>query len=277
METLKPSFDVIENTWERRLRERGLVPSRIGSGIATGHDRLELYRHEAQVAEYTVDRPPGHGFLASLEVRATLSVPSLGVFMVSDLITRRGPSMEGALQACAETFMDVTFPPLEALFTGERPEGLGTGTVTLTSFSIELDRAIKWNVILGPLQVLSDPDGLVRERLKVRPPFTLVLDALTGHLSRPELHWCKLFGANTAAAGVAFGCAVDGHKSEQGEAEMSGKFGEPPAGDWEFRQFVVVHPAGDADPATTADLRARAAEAFPRRKSWWSRLTGRAD
>ena len=49
---------------------------------------------------------------------------------------------------------------------------------------------------------------------------------------------------------------------------MACKFGEGPPGAWEFR------PSGEADPATTAELRARAAEAFPRRKGLWSRLFG---
>ena len=68
----------------------------------------------------------------------------------------------------------------------------------------------------------------------------------------------------------------DGQKAADAEAEMRHKFGEPQPGEWEFRQFLVVHPIGDADPKITADLRARAAAAFPqRKKSWLSRLFGR--
>lgn len=275
MDAPQPDFGIVERTWEARLRERGLTPSRVGTGIATGHPRLEIYRQETQAAEFDLDQPPGHGFIGSVEVKVVLDPPSLGEFEVYDLITQRGPSLEGALEACANTFMDVTFPPLEALFTGKRPEGPGTGSVTLTSFNVGLDRAIKWDVLLGRLQILNDPDGRARARLKSQPPVTLMLDTLTGHLAEPRLHWCKLYGANTPAAGLVFGCAIDGQKSAQGEAEMADKFGEAPPGEWEFRQFLAVRPAGDADPAVTAELRARAAEAFPeRKKSWWSRLFG---
>lgn len=275
MDAQEPDFGIIESVWEARLRERGLAPSRTDTGISTGYERLELYRQETQVAEFDLDGPSGHGFVGSVKVKIVLAPPSLGEFEVHDLITQRGPSLEGALEACANTFMDVTFPPLEAIFTGKRPEGLGTGTVTLTSFTMELDRAIKWDVVLGRLQILNDPDGNAHERLKAQPPFTLMLDALTGHLSEPRLHWCKLYGANTPSAGMVFGCAIDGQKSARGEAEMAHKFGEPLPGEWEFRQFLAVRPTGDADPATTAELRARAAATFPQtKKNWWSRLFG---
>src|SRR5690349_5477600 len=101
-----------------------LTPSRIGSGIATGYQRLELYRQQTQIAEFDLKAPAkGHGFIASVEVKIVLAHPTLGETDVRDLITQRGPSLEGALEACANTFMDVTFPPLEALFTDKRPEG----------------------------------------------------------------------------------------------------------------------------------------------------------
>jgi hypothetical protein len=274
----KPDFSVIERTWEQRLRDRGLAPARVGTGIATGHDRLELYRQQTQVAKFELNEPPGHGFIGSIEIKIVLEPPSLGEFAVTDLVTQRGPSLEGALELCANTFMDVTFPPLETLFTGKRPEGPGTGTLTLDSFTVGLDRAIKWDVVLGQLQVLNDSDGQARVRLNSQPPFTLMLDTLTGYLCEPRLHWCKLYGANTPVGGLIFGCSIDGRKSAEGEAEMAHKFGEPPPppGQWEFRQFIVIRPVGAADQGVTAELRARAATAFPeRRKGWWSRLFGR--
>ena len=275
MDTQNPDFSIIERTWELRLRERGLTPTPIGTGIATGHNRLELYRQETQVVKFHLDEPPGHGFFGSLEVKVVLAPPLLGEFELSDRITQRGPSLEGALAACANTFMDVTFPPLEALFTGRLPDGPGTAMLTLTSFTTGRDRAIKWDGLLGQLQTLNDPDGKARERLKTTPPITLMLDTLTAYLAEPRLHWCKLYGGNTPAAGLVFGCAIDGQKSAQGEAEMASKFGDGLPGDWEFRQFLVLRPAGDADPATTADLRARTAEGFPQpRKGFWSRLFG---
>jgi hypothetical protein len=195
-------------------------------------------------------------------------------------VTQQGESLDGALQACADTFMDVTYPPLEALFTGRRPEGHGSGTVKLTSFTVGLDRGFTWDVILGSLQLLNDPDGALRQRLKDRPPVTLVLDAIVGQLNEPRLHWCKLYGGHFAASGMKFGVSIDGQKHPGAEAEMARKFGEAVPGEWEFRQFFVVRHTGDADEQTTAELRARASETFgeekaARGKSWWSRLFGR--
>lgn len=277
MDAPQPDFGIVERTWERRLRDRGLVPSRIGTGIAAGHQRLELHRQETQVAEFDVSPPAEHGFVASLQVKIVLDPPDWGNYEVYDLVTQPGPSMEGALEACANTFMDVTFPPIETLFTQKRPEGPGTGSLTLTSFTIGRDRAVKWDVVIGQLQILNDAAGEVRARLKSQPPVTLILETLTGYLAEPRLHWVKLYAAKTRSGGAVFGCAINGHKSPQAEAEMSCKFGDPPPGDWEFRQFLVVRPLDDADQTITEELRARAAEAFPeRKKSWWSRIIGRA-
>jgi hypothetical protein len=85
----------------------------------------------------------------------------------------------------------------------------------------------------------------------------LVLDTLTGHLEELRLHWCKLYGSRLDASGLRFGCSIDGVKSEEAEAEMREKFlqgGEVP-GEWEFRQFFVLRPAGEADAQTAARLR----------------------
>src|SRR5205809_303860 len=101
MEKQKPDFSIVDRIWETRLRERGLTPTRVGAGIATGHQRLELYRQETQVAEFDIDPPAGHGFIGSVEVKVVLDVPSLGAFEVHDLVTQHGPSLEGALEACA--------------------------------------------------------------------------------------------------------------------------------------------------------------------------------
>jgi hypothetical protein len=79
-----------------------------------------------------------------------------------------------------------------------------------------------------------------------------------------------------AKAGLTFGCAIDGYKSAEGEAEMAEKFGEPIPGDWEFRQVMVVRPVGDTDDETTAKLRAMAMQSCGgEKKSWWSRMLGR--
>lgn len=275
VESLKPDFAVIERTWNERLRERGLSPSPVGDGIATGYDRLELFRQQTEVAEYEIEGSLETGYMASVEVKVVVAEPALGEHEVRELITQRGSSLENALETCANTFMDVTFPPLETLFTGIKPTGPGTGKVTVSSYSPVLDRGIKWDVILGPLQILNDADGKVRERLKEQLPVSLMFNTLTGFLHEPRLHWCKLYGGTKAEAGLTFGCAIDGQKCPDGEAEMAENFGRPMLGDWEFRQFMAIRPVGDADEATTAKLRAMMSESCGgQKKSWLSRLLG---
>src|SRR5437764_11777914 len=108
MESLQPDFEIIERTWELLLRQRGLSPSRIKDGVATGYETLEIYRQETQVAEFDLDQPPGHGFIGSLEVRIVVKPPPpMKAFDARDLITQRGPSLNGVLESCATAFVDV--------------------------------------------------------------------------------------------------------------------------------------------------------------------------
>ena len=89
MDAPQPDFGIVERTWEARLRERGLSPSRIDSGIFTGYEHLELYRQETQVAELKLDEPPSRTFIASLEVKIVVRPPSpLEPFEARDLITQ---------------------------------------------------------------------------------------------------------------------------------------------------------------------------------------------
>lgn len=117
--------------------------------------------------------------------------------------------------------------------------------------------------------------ALYREE-KQQFPLALAFDTLTGHLAEPRFHWCKLYGAMTPQSGLVFGCAIDGAKSADGEAEMQKKFreGGPLPGQWEFRQFFVYRPAGEADEETARQLREQVLGPAPK-KRWWSRLTGR--
>ena len=131
---------------------------------------------------------------------------------------------------------------------------------------------------LGGLPLLgAEVVGLLGRAIFLRGDATALEIPL--QLSEPRLHWCKLYGGNFAATGVKFGVSIDGQKSREAEAEIATKFGPPPPGEWEFRQFLAVRHTGDADEKTTAELRARAAAAFgpekPARSGWFSRLLGR--
>src|SRR5688500_550826 len=99
----QPDFSVVERTWESRLRQRGLTPSRVGAGVATGYDKFEIHRQETQAGEFDIDSL-GHGFLGSIEIAIRIDAPGLGAYDIHDLVTQRGPSPDGAPAVCANTF-----------------------------------------------------------------------------------------------------------------------------------------------------------------------------
>jgi hypothetical protein len=236
----------------------GLSPRRIQKGVATGYDRFELYRLETQVAETDIEALRQTCF-ASVEVKALVEHPTLGTVEIYDRITQQASSLDGALETCANTFMDVTFPAIESLFTG-RPFD-GRSIVRVTSFTPEIGRAINWEVFLGRLQIVNDPEGHLAATLSKQQPISLMFDALTGQLSEVGVHWAKLYGEHPSGGTPKFGCSIDGSKSSEAEDEMRRKFGEPEIpGRWEFRQFLVARPVGEADEQVTEELRARMSE-----------------
>jgi hypothetical protein len=266
----------VERIWEARLRERGLAPTLLGDGVvATGLAGLQIRRLCAQKADVQIENPTHRGTLASVETGIRLELPAHGDYEIRDLVTQRADTADAALDACAHAFMDVTFPPLEALITGRRPEGPGTGRVTLHSYTPAIGHAIAWEVVLGPLQILEDATGALRECLRAKPPVTLVLDTLTGYLAEQRLHWGRLYGATSPEAGPKFGCAIDGMKSEPAEAELARKLGATPAGSWQFRQFFAARATGPADPSITAELKRLHGEPGRDERGFWSRLLGR--
>lgn len=271
-----PDFDVVDRVFEARLRERGLAPARLDTGIQTGLRGCTLHRACSQAVEYDVAPEPGRGFMASVEMRVALELPDLGEVEVRDLVTQRGPSHEAALSACASTLIDVTFAPLASLFTGARPDGRGAGTATLSSYTVGRDQALAWQVFIGPLQLAGDVEDRLRSWLASRPPFPAIVDALTGRLAERRLHWCKLYAASTTSRGLVARCAMDGERSEEGEAALRSLLRDAPPAPWELRQFIVARPTGDADPRVAASLRALAKPELPRpRKGLWSWLFGR--
>jgi hypothetical protein len=274
---LHPDFSVVETHWEQRLRELGLSPVRTDNGIDTGLSRLVLRRFEGQVAEFCLDERIGPEFVASLETVALVEHAEAGKFEVRDLVTQRGPTMEQALRNCADTFMSITFPPLHSLMVGEAQKPRAYN-LSLTSITEGVGKPIQWKGYVSDKQLLNDPEGAVAERLRKMPPFALMFDTLVGTLAEARVHWCKIYGAHHSATDkTTFGCSIDGHKSPEAETEMAEKFGEPIAGDWEFRQFLIAHPIGEATGEVASDLRRRFEKEVPAKKksSLWSRLFGR--
>lgn len=245
METLPADYTLVEATLQRRLAAMGLQVRSLPCGVDTGLGRLEIYRSGAQVLE--VQRPDGQCLrLASVEFRAVLEHPGCGPADIRDLITHAGETSEEALRRCAQTFMQVHFPALYSLFT-LRPAP-GTMELALTSCVPSQGTGIRWSVFSGQLQTLGPDAPQLAERFTRQPPVVLALDALSGRLAEPRLHWCKLFGRQQD--GVSrFGCTLDGEASPPAEEEMLRKFtaAGPVAGVWEFRQFLVLQPAGAAD------------------------------
>jgi hypothetical protein len=256
-------LEIAQQVLERRLREAGLSPRVLQHGISTGLTGLELHPSEAEVAT-AVDAQDVPHYLGSLEVTAIVRLPEIGEAQVVDLITLEAESPVATLERCAETYMDVTFPALRGLIDGLPAPG--TQTIELSSYAPQVARAIRWDVFSGMLQILDDTDGGLADRLRATFPMALVLDTLTGYLDELRLHWCKLFGSHKGASAPRFGCSIDGVRSDEAEAEMREKFlqgGEVP-GEWEFRQFFVLRPAGEADAQTAATLRDEAEP--PRRR-----------
>lgn len=276
MENIDVDFSVVNRVWEHRLRERGLNPTTFNRCVDTGYKSLKLHRLEAQVAEYVINGITG--FMASLEVKADLDTPGLGQHAILDLITQRGSSVEDAMKRCANTFMDVTFPALETIFTDTTPQGPGAGTVEITTLDKASQQVHAWKITLGPIHMTDDPHDHLLNRFKNEPPITLILQTLSQYLnSAPRLHWCKIFGTNHATAGLTFGCSLSGQKLADAEAEMTRKFGSAISADWQFRQFMVIRPADVVDQEIVDKLRAEnaAQQATAPKKSFWSRLFGR--
>jgi hypothetical protein len=70
---------------------------------------------------------------------------------------------------------------------------------------------------------------------------------------------------------LIFGCSIDNHKSPEGEAEMRRKFqrSPQPMAPWDFREFFVFLPGGNADSKTATELRHLATALSQPRKPWW--------
>src|SRR5258706_5109895 len=272
-----PDFSIVQRVWEERLREVGLSPAPRKDGLATGYQRLEIYRKQTEVAELSPGVGGMRSFIASLEVQVVVEHPTAGNFEVWDRVTQWGDSSDAALRNCAVTFLDVTFAVLQSLLAGEarKPRAYN---LALTSYTGDIGRAIQWTGFISPHQLLNDQDGIVAKRLADRPPFSLIFDTLTGQLANLRTHWCKIYGGHHAHSDqLNFGCSIDGQKSAEAEAEMSRKFGDAIPGDWEFRQFLIVQPIGEATDDVANELRDRATEQPEKaaRKGFWSRLLRR--
>ncbi len=251
-----PDFTIVERTFERRMREQGLSPRRLREGVDSGYSRLEVYCTNAEVLALRENDLR----IASVEVKVVLDHPVHGSAEILDLVTLRGESAEAALERCAHTWMDVAFPALRSLFEGKLASG--SAAVDLSSYTPALGKTIRWQVYTGELQI-DAADARLAQFLVEQPPVALILDTLCNFLALPELHWCKLYAA-MKPKGLVVGCVIDGTKSLQAEAEMHEKLSA--AGDlpptWELRQFLLMHPAGEAT-EMEADLRRHHEQRYP--------------
>lgn len=247
-----PDFATVDQTIERRLREMGLQPRRANGVVETGLDGLTLKPGEADVATAT-DMP----FFADVEINAALRHPVLGEHTISDRVTMDAATPDEVLALCATTYMDVTFPAIHALFDEE-----GHGGPEMVFVRVNRAReSVRWKAYTGQLQILQDVTGEVAEYFRGNSVINLAQTALVSVLDGPtRLHWCKLYGARTAR-GLDFGCSIDGRKSGAAEAEMRRRC--PPdlggAGRWEFRLFITLLAAGEADESEVAAMRSEVA------------------
>lgn len=267
-------FTSVEKAIAQRLQEFGLTPKLLPEGLSSGIEGLDVYTKDAQVLEGRLSETNEAVFLGSFEARVAINHPTFGEVEICDLVTMQGQSKEEVLHSCSNTFFDVTFLALKSLFDGKQAPGCWS--LKLTSFTPALGKAIQWKVFTGRTQMLNDPSGSLASRLAEQPPIGLAFDTLTSHLAQPRIHWCKLYGENTKS-GLQFGCSIDGIKSQEAETEMRQKFGASGSGDgtWTFRQFLVMHPDGEAVGQMADKLKAMASP--PEQKSaknWLRRLFG---
>ncbi len=266
MERLNRDLFDVSNVLIRKLIGAGLKPRATEDGVETGIPGLAIRLTHGDVEECE-DVDAGVGpYFASVEFTAILREEGDGSVDVRDFITGQGESRAEALERCVDDYLGVTFPPLSALFAGDRTPGVTA--LPLSSYTPALGKAIRWAAYSGAIVITGDPEGQLAERIQTKMPLLLAFDTLTGYLAEPRLHWCKLFGAYRENTGLILGCAIDGARSGPGEAEMYAKFlaQGAPEGPWEFHQFLALRPAGDADPRLAADLMTKSqtvADALP--------------
>jgi hypothetical protein len=256
------------------MREQGLSPRPLARGIDCGYRRLDV--NCAKAVTMTLEETDI--CLAAIEVDTTLEHPVHGSATIHEVITREGESIEAALQRCADSWMDVTFPALRSLFDGKLAPGAGTADISTYTEGLG---TIRWQVYTGKLQ-FAPQDASLDTFLRRMPPLGQVLDTLCGNfLSDPRLHWCTV-SASMRKKGLDVNCVIDGVRPRMAADEMheklSGERDLPRS--WEFCQFALMHPAGPAHDME-AELLRHHKERFgdpepevPRRgKSWgpWSR------
>jgi len=268
-------FSIIEKTFAARLRALTLSPVVADERVETGYPGFCIHRLKCEVLECDAPDSLAKRYIASLEVRAELAHQSFGIANIEDRITRDGDSAGPLIQACAATWMDVTFPALRSLYEGRAEPGTFEGK--LSTLTPDLGRPIGWEVFSGQLQIIGESRDALLARFKKQPPIALVLDTLTGYLAEPRLHWCKLYGAVMPKPGLVFGCSIDGQKSAKAEAEMHRKFGDDVdlTQAFEFRQFFAMRPTAPVSATTERLLRHEVSRSSDPAKGWWRRLFGR--
>lgn len=225
--------------------------------VTSGYESLHFHRGETQAAELdgTV--------LVSMEVNAILRHPVHGEELVSDLITDRASSLEGAYAACVASYASVTLPPLLGLFGHPIEPGPIENLTTMTD-----GVPTNWRVLSGELQIQGDRTGEVAAFLDETPAFALGLDTLCGYFHEHRLHWCKLFGKEGDGFERIFGMSLDGGIPEGGEGELAAKWAvADSAGPYQWRQFFVMYPDGEPEPEMVGKLEKHEAEQDrPRRR-----------
>jgi hypothetical protein len=249
----------------KQLHSIGLSAKMVGERIETGLNGLVLHRGKCELVRAQAE--VGIVFVASLELIAHINIPDR--VTIADLITATGLTSEEAFATCVLYYCDVTFPALRGLcdpaFTPPGPP------IKLATITQPENRSVNWRVFRGNTQVLRDTDGKVAAFLNKTPALTLVLDTLTGYLSYPRLHWCKLFAAMTPKSGLLVGCSIDGQRSAEAESELRSKITLKldPTDRWELRHFIILQPDGQPQGNLAETLRIEADKQFQSKKPWW--------
>ena len=237
-----PAFDfsVFESVLTEELTKAGLTPvpsEDEGDRSITALPGLQLHRDAASMAEVEGETLKSVGF----ELQAKVEVPGWDTYQVMDYFSDSGDSKEEALTVGARNFATVTVPALVALAKGDMTAATG---IKLTSATQGMSSNIEWHVFGGNDHVVGQKADEAREFFRQKPLFIQVLDAVTGMLSAPQLHWCFINLSKTADGNLLPMVYLDNNLSAEGMAELQAKISELeiPDGPWEIRTFYALLP-----------------------------------
>lgn len=208
------------------------------------------------------------GCQISLTLKAVLGPEPLETLenTVIDRMDGVGATAEEAISFAVHTWMKGVLPALCALCGQKPPEG---SVFTSTSVHHRLANAVvDWDVFLGPIELGSDVDFALSQRIEAQHPVDLVLDRVLPMLDPHRPHWMRIYHCRREHGLLASNCQIDNRDFAEGRGALF-DFPWPNSTEeqW-FRQFVTLIPhyaLVHASPSV-------AVAAIEEEKPWWKKL-----